>query len=86
VVLDRLRKVPQQLVRIPQVPVRPAVPRPVAHLLGNLQALSVVLDLLRKFPQRLVHVPQVPVRPALPRPVAHLLGNLRGEYRAQTGI
>jgi hypothetical protein len=46
-----------------------ALPRPVAQLLGNRQALRVVRDRLGKVPQRLVRVPEVPVRPALPCPV-----------------
>ena len=65
----------QRIVRVPEVPVRLALPRPVAHLPGNRQVLPVVLDRLGKVPHRLVRVPEVPVRAALPRPVAHLLGN-----------
>jgi hypothetical protein len=60
-----------------EIPVRPAFPRPVAHLLCNRQALRVVLDGLAEVPLRLIRVAKVPVRPALPRPVAHLLGNLQ---------
>jgi hypothetical protein len=42
------------------------VPRPVAHLLGNRQALRVVLDGLRIVPLRTIRVAEVPVRDALP--------------------
>jgi len=56
VVLDRLGKVPQRLVRVPQIPVRLALPRPVDHLLGNIQALRVVLVRIGKVPQRMVCV------------------------------
>jgi hypothetical protein len=60
----------QRLVRIPEAPVRRALPRPVAHLLSMMRA---VLDRPGKGPQRLVRAPEVPVR--LARPVAYLLGN-----------
>ena len=49
-----------------EVRVRPALPRPVAHLLCNRQVLRVVLDGLVKVPLRLIRVAEVPVRPALP--------------------
>jgi len=91
VVRDRLGKPPLRIVRVPEVPVRLAhrivrdpevpvhlaLPRPVAHLLGNLQVLRVVRDRLGKVPHRTVRDPEVPLCPALPRPVAHFLGNLQ---------
>ncbi len=43
VVLDGLVKVPLRLIRVAEVPVRPALPRPVAHLLCNRQVQRVVL-------------------------------------------
>jgi hypothetical protein len=43
-------KVPKRPIRAPEVPVRHALPRPVAHLLCNHQVLRVVLDGLGKFP------------------------------------
>jgi len=46
----------QQHVASPEVPVRPALPRPVAHLLGNRQVLRVVLDGLAEVPLRLIRV------------------------------
>ena len=58
VVLNRPGKVPQRLVRAPEVPVRLALPRPVAHLLGNRQVLRVVLNRPGKVPQRVVRVPK----------------------------
>ena len=58
-----------------KISVRPALPRPVAHLLCNHQVLRVVRDGLRIVPLRPIRVAEVPVRPALPRPVAHLLCN-----------
>ena len=61
--------------RVPQVPVSPALPRPVPHLHRNRQALRVVRDRLGKVPHRIVRVPKVPVSLALPRPVAHLPRN-----------
>ena len=47
-----------------EAPVRPALPRPVAHLLCNRQALRVVLDGLVKVPLRLIRDAQIRVRPA----------------------
>ncbi len=57
-VLYRLGKVPQRIVRVPEAPVRPALIRPVAHLACNRQVLRVVLDRLEKVPQRQVRVPE----------------------------
>jgi hypothetical protein len=61
-----------------EAPVRPVLPRPVAHLLCNRQALRVVLHGLAEVPQRIINVPEVPVRLALPRPGAHPLCNCQG--------
>ena len=60
---------------VAEVPVRLALPRPVAHVLCNRQALRVVLDGLAEVPLRPIRVAEVPVRRALPHPVAHLLCN-----------
>jgi hypothetical protein len=72
-----------RLIRDAEVRVRPALPRPVAHLLCNRQVLHVVLDGLGMVPLdglgivplRRIRVAEALVRPALPRPVAHLLCN-----------
>jgi hypothetical protein len=77
VVLDALRIVTLPFIRVAEVPVRPALHRPVAHLLCNRQALLVELDRLAEIPLRLVRVAEVRVRRALPRPVAHLLGHFQ---------
>jgi len=58
-----------------EVPARPALPHPVAHLLCNRQALRVVLGGVAEVPLRPIPAPKVRVRPALSRPVAHLLCN-----------
>jgi hypothetical protein len=58
-----------------EVPMLPALPSPVAHLLCNRQALREVFYGLAKVPLRLIHIPEVPVRPALPCPFAHHLCN-----------
>ena len=58
-----------------EVPVRPALPLTVAHLLCNRQMLRVVFYSLRIVPLRMIRVAEVPVRRALLRPVAHLLCN-----------
>jgi hypothetical protein len=58
-----------------EVPIRPAFPRPVAHLLCNRQVLRVVLDGLAKVSLRPIREAEVPVCGALPRPVAHLFCN-----------
>ena len=50
-------KLVQMHVTSAEVLVHPALPRPVAHLLGNLQVLRVVLDRLGKVPQRIVRAP-----------------------------
>ena len=68
-------RVPLRIIRDAEVPVRPALPRPVAHLLCNRQVLRVVGDGLAEVPLRPIRVAEVPVCPALPRPVAHLLCN-----------
>jgi hypothetical protein len=44
-------------VHVAHATLRPALPRPVPHLLGNSQVLRVVLDRQGKVPQRLVRVP-----------------------------
>jgi hypothetical protein len=62
------------MIRVAEVPVRPALPRPVAHLLCNRQALRVVLDGLRIVPKTPIRI-RFPYSPALPRPVAQLLCN-----------
>jgi hypothetical protein len=47
-----------------KVPVCPALPRPVAHLLCNRQVLRVVRDGLAEVPLRLIRDAEVPVRHA----------------------
>jgi hypothetical protein len=49
-----------------KISVRPALPRPVSHLLCNRQVLRVARYGLRIVPQRTIRVAEVPVRPALP--------------------
>jgi hypothetical protein len=49
-----------------EVPIRPALPRPVAHLLCNRQVLRVVLERLAEVLLRLIPDAEVRVRPALP--------------------
>ena len=51
-----------------EVSVRGALPRPVAHLLCNRQALRVVLDGLAEVTLRLIRDAEVRVRLALPSP------------------
>ena len=51
-----------------EVPVRRALPRPVAHLLCNRQVLRVVGDGLAEVPLRLIRAPEVPRTPCLPPP------------------
>ena len=70
VVLDGLGIVPLRPIRVAEVPVRLALPRPVAHLLCNRQALLVVIDGLCIVPLRPIRVAEVPVRYALSRPVS----------------
>ena len=79
----RAAPTPQRPIRIPEVPVRLALPRPVAHLFCNRQVLREVLDGLDSMalgvvPQRPIEAPEVPVRRALVallRPVSQLLCN-----------
>ena len=47
---DGFDEIVQVLVASSEVPVRPALPRPVAHLLCNRQALRVVFEALLKSP------------------------------------
>jgi hypothetical protein len=73
-----LRLNPKRRIRIPEVPVGPALPHPVAYSLqspGTALILRVVLDGLGIVPCRMILVAEVPVRTALPRPVPHLLCN-----------
>jgi hypothetical protein len=46
------------MICIPEVRIRPALSRPIAHVLCNRQALRVIVDRLVKVPQRLVRNPE----------------------------
>ena len=69
VVLYSLHIVPLRPIHVAEVPVRLALPRPVAHLLCNRQVLRVVLDSLCIVPLRPIRDAQVRVRDgyAMPR-------------------
>ena len=64
-VLDGLSQVPLRFIRVAEVPVRLALPRPVAHLFCNRQVLPVVLDGLAEVPLRLIRDAKYAVDKAL---------------------
>ena len=57
-VINGFGMVPQRIIRVAEVRVRPPLYRPVAYLLCNRQVLPVVLDGLVKAPQRLIRSPR----------------------------
>ena len=63
---ERLGIVPQRLIRVAEVPARPALPRPVALLLCNHQVLRVVLERFGKASQILIRSAEGAIHPRFP--------------------